>query len=150
MRLIEILKEAKVIENVGVLTETSKESIKKKYNSDKSKEFKMITKVDKTISKSDAIRAVKKLDDNMKKIRNEIVTAFMSGKIEDMYAILNDTKKSRESIDYLTLLKAAHGGEKKMLAAAGKKKSFMKKTLDLINNISDIKTSEDEEETETK
>ena len=142
MRLMEILKEAQAIEKDMVLTEASKESIKKKYNADKSQAFKMIRRADKLVTKSKALAAVKDLDATTTEIRNEIVAAFMKGGSEGLTAmkkIFNDNKKSREAIDYMILLKAAHGGEKKMYAAAGNKKAFLQKVYDVIDDISDIK-----------
>ena len=142
MRLMEILKEAQAIEKDMVLTEASKESIRKKYNADKSRAFNMIRKAGKLVDKSKALAAVKDLDATTTEIRNEIVAAFMKGGSEGLTAmkeIFNDTKKSREAIDYMVLLKAAHGGEKKMYAAAGTKKAFLQKVYDVIDDISDIK-----------
>ena len=142
MRLMEILKEAQAIEKDMVLTEASKESIREKYKKDKSRAFNMIRKAGKLVDKSKAVAAVKDLDATTTEIRNEIVAAFMKGGSEGLTAmkhIFNDTKKSREAIDYMILLKAAHGGEKKMYAAAGNKKAFLQKVYDVIDDISDIK-----------
>ena len=149
MRLMEILKEAQAIEKDMVLTEASKESIKKKYNADKSQAFKMIRKADKPVTKSKAVAAVKDLDVTTTEIRNEIVAAFMKGGSEGLTAmkqIFNDTKKSREAIDYMVLLKAAHGGEKKMYVAAGNKKAFLQKVYAIIDDISDIKLAVEEDD----
>ena len=142
MRLMEILKEAQAIEKDMVLTEASKESIREKYKKDKSRAFNMIRKAGKLVDKSKALAAVKDLDPTTTEIRNEIVAAFMKGGSEGLTAmkkIFNDNKKSREAIDYMVLLKAAHGGEKKMYAAAGNKKAFLQKVYALIDDISDIK-----------
>ena len=142
MRLMEILKEAQAIEKDMVLTEASKESIREKYKKDKSRAFNMIRKAGKLVDKSKALAAVKDLDPTTTEIRNEIVAAFMKGGSEGLTAmkkIFNDNKKSREAIDYMVLLKAAHGGEKKMYAAAGNKKAFLQKVYDVIDDISDIK-----------
>lgn len=142
MRLMEILKEAQAIEKDMVLTEASKESIREKYKKDKSRAFNMIRKAGKLVDKSKALAAIKDLDTTTTEIRNEIVAAFMKGGSEGLTAmkkIFNDTKKSREAIDYMILLKAAHGGEKKMYAAAGNKKAFLQKVYDVIDDISDIK-----------
>src|SRR5574344_699533 len=142
MRLMEILKEAQAIEKDMVLTEASKESIREKYKKDKSRAFNMIRKAGKLVDKSKAVAAVKDLDTTTTEIRNEIVAAFMKGGSEGLTAmkkIFNDNKKSREAIDYMILLKAAHGGEKKMYAAAGNKKAFLQKVYDVIDDISDIK-----------
>ena len=142
MRLMEILKEAQAIEKDMVLTEASKESIREKYKKDKSRAFNMIRKAGKLVDKSKALAAIKDLDTTTTEIRNEIVAAFMKGGSEGLTAmkkIFNDTKKSREAIDYMVLLKAAHGGEKKMYAAAGNKKAFLQKVYDVIDDISDIK-----------
>ena len=142
MRLMEILKEAQAIEKDMVLTEASKESIREKYKKDKSRAFNMIRKAGKLVDKSKALAAIKDLDTTTTEIRNEIVAAFMKGGSEGLTAmkkIFNDNKKSREAIDYMILLKAAHGGEKKMYAAAGNKKAFLQKVYDVIDDISDIK-----------
>lgn len=142
MRLMEILKEAQAIEKDMVLTEASKESIREKYKKDKSRAFNMIRKAGKLVDKSKALAAVKDLDPTTTEIRNEIVAAFMKGGSEGLTAmkkIFNDNKKSREAIDYMVLLKAAHGGEKKMYAAAGNKKAFLQKVYAIIDDISDIK-----------
>lgn len=142
MRLMEILKEAQAIEKDMVLLEANKETIRQRYNDAKSQAFKMIRNADKLVTKSKAVAAVKDLDTTTTEIRNEIVAAFMKGGSEGLTAmkhIFNDTKKSREAIDYMILLKAAHGGEKKMFAAAGNKKAFLKKVYDVIDDISDIK-----------
>ena len=149
MRLMEILKEAQAIEKDMVLTEASKESIRKKYNADKSQAFKMIRKADKLVTKSKALAAIKDLDTTTTEIRNEIVAAFMKGGSEGLTAmkkIFNNPKKSRESIDYMVLLKAAHGGEKKMYAAAGNKKAFLQKVYAIIDDISDIKLAVEEDD----
>ena len=151
MRLMEILKEAQAIEKDMVLLEANKETIRKKYNDAKSQAFKMIRKADKLVTKSKALAAVKDLDVTTTEIRNEIVAAFMKGGSEGLTAmkqIFNDTKKSREAIDYMILLKAAHGGEKKMFAAAGNKKAFLKKVYDVIDDISDIKLAVEEDDAE--
>ena len=142
MRLMEILKEAQAIEKDMVLTEASKESIREKYKKDKSRAFNMIRKAGKLVDKSKALAAIKDLDTTTTEIRNEIVAAFMKGGSEGLTAmkkIFNDNKKSREAIDYMILLKAAHGGEKKMYAVAGNKKAFLQKVYDVIDDISDIK-----------
>ena len=139
---MEILKEAQAIEKDMVLTEASKESIREKYKKDKSRAFNMIRKAGKLVDKSKALAAIKDLDTTTTEIRNEIVAAFMKGGSEGLTAmkkIFNDNKKSREAIDYMILLKAAHGGEKKMYAAAGNKKAFLQKVYDVIDDISDIK-----------
>lgn len=149
MRLMEILKEAQAIEKDMVLTEASKESIREKYKKDKSRAFNMIRKADKLVTKSKALAAVKDLDTTTTEIRNEIVAAFMKGGSEGLTAmkqIFNNSKKSREAIDYMILLKAAHGGEKKMFAAAGNKKSFLQKVYALIDDISDIKLAVEEDD----
>ena len=149
MRLMEILKEAQAIEKDMVLTEASKESIREKYKKDKSRAFNMIRKAGKLVDKSKALAAVKDLDATTTEIRNEIVAAFMKGGSEGLTAmkkIFNDTKKSREAIDYMVLLKAAHGGEKKMYAAAGNKKAFLQKVYDVIDDISDIKLAVEEDD----
>lgn len=149
MRLMEILKEAQAIEKDMVLTEASKESIREKYKKDKSRAFNMIRKADKLVTKSKALAAVKDLDTTTTEIRNEIVAAFMKGGSEGLTAmkkIFNDTKKSREAIDYMVLLKAAHGGEKKMYAAAGNKKAFLQKVYAIIDDISDIKLAVEEDD----
>ena len=151
MRLMEILKEAQAIEKDMVLLEANKETIRKKYNDAKSQAFKMIRKADKLVTKSKALAAVKDLDVTTTEIRNEIVAAFMKGGSEGLTAmkqIFNDTKKSREAIDYMILLKAAHGGEKKMYVAAGNKKSFLQKVYDVIDDISDIKLAVEEDDAE--
>ena len=149
MRLMEILKEAQAIEKDMVLTEASKESIKKKYKEDKSQAFKMIRRADKLVTKSKALAAVKDLDPTTTEIRNEIVAAFMKGGSEGLTAmkkIFNNNKKSREAIDYMVLLKAAHGGEKKMYVAAGNKKAFLQKVYAIIDDISDIKLAVEEDD----
>ena len=149
MRLMEILKEAQAIEKDMVLTEASKESIREKYKKDKSRAFNMIRKAGKLVDKSKALAAVKDLDATTTEIRNEIVAAFMKGGSEGLTAmkkIFNDTKKSREAIDYMVLLKAAHGGEKKMYTAAGNKKAFLQKVYDVIDDISDIKLAVEEDD----
>lgn len=149
MRLMEILKEAQAIEKDMVLTEASKESIREKYKKDKSRAFNMIRKAGKLVDKSKALAAVKDLDPTTTEIRNEIVAAFMKGGSEGLTAmkkIFNDNKKSREAIDYMVLLKAAHGGEKKMYAAAGNKKAFLQKVYDVIDDISDIKLAVEEDD----
>ena len=149
MRLMEILKEAQAIEKDMVLTEASKESIREKYKKDKSRAFNMIRKAGKLVDKSKALAAVKDLDPTTTEIRNEIVAAFMKGGSEGLTAmkkIFNDNKKSREAIDYMVLLKAAHGGEKKMYAAAGNKKAFLQKVYAIIDDISDIKLAVEEDD----
>lgn len=149
MRLMEILKEAQAIEKDMVLTEASKESIRKKYNADKSRAFNMIRKAGKLVDKSKALAAIKDLDTTTTEIRNEIVAAFMKGGSEGLTAmkqIFNNPKKSREAIDYMVLLKAAHGGEKKMYAAAGNKKAFLQKVYAIIDDISDIKLAVEEDD----
>lgn len=146
---MEILKEAQAIEKDMVLTEASKESIKKKYKEDKSQAFKMIRRADKLVTKSKALAAVKDLDPTTTEIRNEIVAAFMKGGSEGLTAmkkIFNNNKKSREAIDYMVLLKAAHGGEKKMYVAAGNKKAFLQKVYAIIDDISDIKLAVEEDD----
>lgn len=149
MRLMEILKEAQAIEKDMVLTEANKETIRKNYNAYRSQAFNMIRKADKPVTKSKAVAAVKDLDTTTIEIRNEIVAAFMKGGSEGLTAmkkIFNDTKKSREAIDYMVLLKAAHGGEKKMYAAAGNKKAFLQKVYAIIDDISDIKLAVEEDD----
>ena len=146
---MEILKEAQAIEKDMVLTEASKESIREKYKKDKSRAFNMIRKAGKLVDKSKALAAVKDLDPTTTEIRNEIVAAFMKGGSEGLTAmkkIFNDNKKSREAIDYMVLLKAAHGGEKKMYAAAGNKKAFLQKVYAIIDDISDIKLAVEEDD----
>ena len=148
---MEILKEAQAIEKDMVLLEANKETIRKKYKDAKSRAFNMIRKADKLVTKSKALAAVKDLDVTTTEIRNEIVAAFMKGGSEGLTAmkqIFNDTKKSREAIDYMILLKAAHGGEKKMYVAAGNKKSFLQKVYDVIDDISDIKLAVEEDDAE--
>lgn len=137
MKLMEILKEAYELENGEDLFEASKESIKKKYSKDTSRAFKMLN--GKPVNKALAKRAVGKIKDKrMLEIRNEIVAAFMKGDLDEFKKIFNDTKKAREAIDYIEVLKIAHGGEKKLLATAGKKKNLMQKVFKLIDGISEI------------
>jgi len=115
MRLYEILKEADEIEgttnfetnsgeDVGMLSEASKEKIKKFYNKDRSKAFRMIK--GKRLNRSGAKKAVQKIKDPKAiEARNEIIKTFMSNDIQGFRKLLKNRKLVKEIVDYLELLK---------------------------------------------
>jgi hypothetical protein len=132
MRLMEILKEAQVIEETEVLEEAKKKArkgmkakIKAKYNAKKTQALKIAKKLK-------ARRNNINWTDDVKEVRNEVVAAFMandSDKVLDMMAKPDGYK----TVEILKALETAHGGYKKLEAKAGDKKNFVKTVFAYID-----------------
>jgi len=148
MRLMDILEEVQKLNieetNEETLSEASKEQIKKKYNKDRSRAFRLIDGKGK-ISKMQAKKVLGNIKDTVAiDARNSIISAFMSGNISDFRKLLKG-KLAKETIDYMGLLVIAHGGKAKLLKAAGNKKNFLKKALADIDGISQYAETAEEE-----
>lgn len=132
MRLIEILKEAKELENVEVLEEAKKKArkgmktkIKAKYNAKKSQALKIAKKLK-------ARRNNINWTDDVKEVRNEVVAAFMANDSDKVIGMMTKPD-GYKTVEILKALETAHGGYKKLEAKAGDKKNFIKTVFAYID-----------------
>ena len=133
MKLIEILKEARELENSSFLSEAKKKArkglktkIKSKYNAKKAQALKIANKLK---ARKNNINWT----DDITDVRNEVVAAFMANdpdKVIDMMTKPDGYK----TVEVLKALEIAHGGYKKLEAKAGDKKNFVKTVYAYIDD----------------
>jgi|SaaInlStandDraft_4_1057021.scaffolds.fasta_scaffold32109_2 hypothetical protein len=137
MRLMEILTEVKAIEEAEILEEAKKKARKGIKNKIKQRYIKNLEVANKFAKKLRAKKNSINWTDDVKEVRNEVVSAFMAGdpdKVLDMMKAGN-AKKSMAVIEVLRALEKAHGGYKKLEAKAGNRKTFVKTVFAYIDDL---------------
>lgn len=142
MRLQEILDEVQKLNNGEFLSEakkkaqkSQKEKIKAKYDNKKDQALKIANKLK-------AKKGKINWTDDMKPIRNEVVSAFMNNapeKVIDMMTAVDGYK----TVEILKALETAHGGYAKLEAKAGDKKNFVKTVFGYIDEIEGAEATEE-------
>lgn len=131
MRLMDILNEVHMLNAEEIIEEASKRSIRKKGNAKRNKALKIGMKLK-------ARKNNIKWTDEILDARNFVVSAFMSNDFRVIIKELaKDTNKKWQIIEIVKALITAHGGEKRLMAAAAKagKKVFMTKVLAAVKEI---------------
>lgn len=149
MRLMEILNEVKVIEKAEILAEARKKEIKvvrdKIAKSLKNKE----EKAEKIANKLKARKgSINWADDDIKAVRNEVVSAFMANDSDKVIKMMEDVTEGYKTVEVLKALAVAHGGYDKLEMAAGKagKKDFIKTVFAYIDDAELSKEEDDSKE----
>lgn len=135
MRLMEILKEASILEEAERLDEKKKKArggikkkIQAKYNA-KMKQAGMIAK------KLRAKKGKINWSDEVKDTRNEVVSAFMANDIDKVLGMMQGAD-GYKTVEILKALATAHGGYEKLERKAGQagKKDFIKTVFAYIDD----------------
>jgi hypothetical protein len=149
MKLMTILKEVRELENVHMLLEAERKEINTIYNESTDDSLFPGFDINQSYSKEKAKSIIVKAQNNKKvaAVRDDIIAAIIDNnpQINDIKTLLKSKTKNQITVDYLTLLAAAHGGEDKLLAASGDEKSFFQKIYDLLpkkSETTDTKNSD--------
>lgn len=146
MRLMEILKEVQLLESIEGNDKQLIDIIKENYKSSDDKSFNikeiLAEAEDEGLSIQAAKTAIKKLETTAKekfaKIKSTLISGFMTGDIAPVKKLLAAKANTKLAVDYLNLLKAAHGGETKLLSKSeGQGKTFFKKVFGLIDDVAE-------------
>ena len=143
MKLMEILNEVIRIEKDGILSEAKgkakknlKDKIRTKYNAKKDMALKITNKL------KPRLNSITWTDD-IKDVRNEVVSAFMANDADKVISMMTGTE-GYKVVEILKALEVAHGGYKKLEAKAGDKKNFIKTVFAYIDENESTEDSEEE------
>lgn len=140
MKLMEILKEVQLLESINADEDKLMTIIKENYEASDDDFYNFEELLSEGVSISAAKKSIKKLEKKAKgkfaKIKSTLISGFMTGDVAPVKKMLASKVNTKLAVDYLTLLKAAHGGEKKLLSKAdGKGKNFFKKVFGLVDSV---------------
>lgn len=141
MKLMEILEEVQLLESINNDEEKLIQTMKENYKSSPD-EYNFDEFLSEGVSISAAKKSIKQLEKTAKekftKIKSAMISGFMSGDVAPIKKLLASKPNTKLAVDYLQLLKAAHGGEKKLMSKAeGKGKAFFKKVFGLVDKVAE-------------
>lgn len=142
MKLMDILKEVQLLESINNDEEKLIKIMKENYESSADDSYNFDELLSESVSIAGAKKSIKQLEKSAKekfsKIKSAMISGFMSGDVAPIKKLLASKPNTKLAVDYLQLLKAAHGGEKKLMSKAeGKGKTFFKKVFGLVDKVAE-------------